>query len=246
MQRHRSMAKRIEIAPENYFGLTDAKELEKIAGGLASLRLMELETGPLWTNFTRAGLMEIHGYVLQDVYPWAGTIRTEEVAAMGIALCRAKYVNDQFNYVCRRIAKHPPSVTDLKSAVRTVADHWGELTAVHPFRDGNSRTQRFFFDQMLRHAGWGIDWQLIDATEVHAARYVAVVTGDAQFLADALLPGAGAIKDIDGPSVGKTQGQADPKQASELFHQMLEFRQSYPRQSFHESIVAGKVPKKDL
>ena len=240
MHRHRSMAKRIEIAPENYFGITDAKELEKIAGGLASLRLMELEMGPPWTNFTRAGLMEIHGYVLQDIYPWAGTIRTEEVAAMGIALCRAKYVNDQFNYVCRKIASNPPSTTDLTSALCTVADHWGELTAVHPFRDGNSRTQRFFFDQMLRHAGWGIDWQLIDATEAHAARYVAVVTGDPQFLADALLPGAGPAIEIDGPSVGKTQGQADPQQASQLFHQMMEFRQNHPGVSFHDTVMGAQ------
>ncbi|OFT86832.1 Fic family protein [Corynebacterium sp. HMSC28B08] len=35
----------------------------------------------------------------------------------------------------------------------TAADHWGEMTIVRPFRDGNSRTQRFFFDQMMRSAG---------------------------------------------------------------------------------------------
>lgn len=99
---------------------------------------------------------------------------------------------------------------------------------------------------MLRNAGWGIDWRLINATEAHAARYVAVVTGDSQFLADALLPGAGRAAEIDGLLVGKTQGQADPQQAPELFHQMLEFRQSHPSQSFHETVMLKKKSSADV
>ncbi|WP_334137134.1 Fic family protein [Corynebacterium variabile] len=88
----------------------------------------------------------------------------------------------------RDIAKHPPSTSDVDAAVATVADHWAELTMVHPFRDGNSRTQRFFFDQMLRDAGWPVDWTLVSAEQVHAARYVGAATVDSSYLAQALRP----------------------------------------------------------
>ena len=118
---------------------------------------------------------------MQDIYPWAGQIRTEEVSAMGMAMCRARYVEAELDRVMGRIAKLPVSSDDKSAAVNTIADHWSELTIVHPFRDGNSRTQRFFFDQMLRTSGWAVDWTRIDAAEAHAARYVGAATAAPHF-----------------------------------------------------------------
>nr|WP_246819541.1 Fic family protein [Corynebacterium sp. HMSC034E11] len=96
-------------------------------------------------------------------------------------MCRARYVEAELDRVMGRIAKLPVSSDDKSAAVNTVADHWSELTIVHPFRDGNSRTQRFFFDQMLRTSGWAVDWTRIDAAEAHAARYVGAATAAPHF-----------------------------------------------------------------
>ena len=176
------MARQSREAPDNLFGISDPAQLERIAGSLATQRLGELELGPPLTEFTRESLLRTHHYLMQDIYPWAGEIRTEEVGAMGMAMCRAQYVDTELDRVMSRIAKLPPSSSEIESAVRTVADHWSELTIVHPFRDGNSRTQRYFFDQMLRAAGWAVDWTRIDATQAHAARYVGAATADPSFL----------------------------------------------------------------
>lgn len=46
---------------------------------------------------------------MQDIYPWAGQIRTEEVGAMGMAMCRARYVEAELDRVMGRIAKLPVS-----------------------------------------------------------------------------------------------------------------------------------------
>ncbi|MCX2164103.1 Fic family protein [Corynebacterium auriscanis] len=78
------------------------------------------------------------------------------------------------------------------------------MTIVHPFRDGNSRTQRFFFDQMMRSAGWALDWTRINAEEVHAARYIAAATTDSRFLTDALRPGVFAADQV-GREADKTE-----------------------------------------
>ena len=190
------MARQSREAPDNLFGISDPAQLERIAGSLATQRLGELELGPPLTEFTRESLLRTHHYLMQDIYPWAGEIRTEEVGAMGMAMCRAQYVDTELDRVMSRIAKLPPSSSDIESAVRIVADHWSELTIVHPFRDGNSRTQRYFFDQMLRAAGWAVDWTRIDATEAHAARYVGAATADPSFLAQVLRPGVFAPTDL--------------------------------------------------
>ena len=175
------MAQKASAAPDNYFGIKDLALLEEMAGELSARRLFELENGPLLTEFTRESLQSTHHYLMQDIYPWAGQIRTEEVGAMGIAMCRARYVEAELDRVMGRIAKLPVYSDDKSAAVNTIADHWSELTIVHPFRDGNSRTQRFFFDQMLRTSGWAVDWTRIDAAEAHAARYVGAATAAPHF-----------------------------------------------------------------
>ncbi|MDN6707456.1 Fic family protein, partial [Corynebacterium glyciniphilum] len=107
---------------------------------------------------------------------------------MGMAMCRAQFVDNELDRVIRDIDRKSPSTTDIDAAVNTVADHWSEMTMVHPFQEGNSRTQRFFFDQMLRNAGWAVDWTQVNAERVHAARYVGAATVDSSYLAQTLRP----------------------------------------------------------
>ena len=113
-----------------------------LVGKTACRRLSELESSRPLTVFTRETLLATHAYLCGDVYPWAGTIRTSEVGAMGLAMCRAAYVDQELDRLFRRIEQSPPSAMDREAALRTVAEHWGELTIIHPFLDGNSRTQR--------------------------------------------------------------------------------------------------------
>lgn len=220
------MAERLDKAPENYFGIVDPAKLDELAGRLATRRLGELELGPPLTSFSREDLVWVHRYLLQDVHPWAGRIRTEEVGAMGMAMCRAQFVEQELDRVMRGIGARVPSISDREAAVATVADHWAELTLVHPFRDGNSRTQRFFFDQLLRSAGWAVDWTKINADEVHAARYVGAATADSAFLAEVLLPGVGTM---DTASVGTRDGRS----SAEIFRAMIAYRRSHPGAPWH-------------
>lgn len=231
------MAEKVDKAPENTFGLTDPAELEERAGEMATARLFELEHGEPLTSFTAEDLSRTHEYILQDIYPWSGQLRTEEVGAMGMPMCRSDLVPEMLNNVMRDIQKNPPSRTDKEEALRTVAGHWGEMTIVHPFRDGNSRTQRLFFDQMMRDAGWGIDWTVIDNDEVHAARYVAAATMNADFLADALRPGVKPAAEVAIGSLSETQGDRDARRSAEMYHDMRAFRRDNPGLSYHDEVL---------
>lgn len=243
------MAHQASSAPQNYFGISDPRALDEIAGELAALRLFELEHGEPLTTFTRADLCWVHRYLLQDIYPWAGQIRTVEVGAMGLPMCRAQFVDQELERVMRDIARRSPpasgaeefrntthagDATNLLGAVSTVADHWCELTLVHPFRDGNSRTQRFFFDQLLRSAGWGVDWTAIDANEVHAARYVGAATADSSFLAEVLLPGVAPMDEIAAGTLAVTAGEREPRAAADIFRAMMAHKRAYPGQPWNK------------
>ncbi len=58
-----------------------------------------------------------------------------------------------------------------------MAHFFGEVNAIHPFREGNGRTQRAFFRQLSREAGWPIDWSGLHA-EANESASMASLRGD--------------------------------------------------------------------
>ena len=124
-----------------------------------------------------------------------------------------------------QIAARPPSTTDRDAATDTIAAHWSELTLVHPFRDGNSRSQRVFFDQMFRHAGWALDWANVDAAAAHAARHVSVYNRP-DYLANQLLHAVHPAADLAGGNLAATQGNRSELSAAGYVRAMREHRAS--------------------
>jgi|ERR1039458_3437090 fido (protein-threonine AMPylation protein) len=68
---------------------------------------------------------------------------------------------------------------DREAFVARLAYYLGEINAVHPFREGNGRTQRAFFEQLAREAGYALAWQHLDAARNIEAS-AAVMRGDAE------------------------------------------------------------------
>ena len=61
--------------------------------------------------------------------------------------------------------------------VDRLAHYFAEVNAIHPFREGNGRTQRAFFHQLCRMAGWPIDWTNLDP-EANIAASMTSLHGD--------------------------------------------------------------------
>lgn len=62
--------------------------------------------------------------------------------------------------------------------VDRLAYHWGELTALHPMRDGNTRSQSAFVTQLAAAAGYRIDWERVDVDELRTVRLHAVASSE--------------------------------------------------------------------
>ena len=79
----------------------------------------------------------------------------------------------------------------LDDVVLRLAHYLGEVNAAHPFREGNGRTQRAFFRQLARDAGWSLRWSIVTADENTAASEASLL-GDNHplevLLRDALTP----------------------------------------------------------
>ena len=116
---------------DNLPGLSSVTDLEEFERRMAYVRVAELEQDPALAggDFAFDTLREIHGWILQDVYPWAGQLRSTDTQAMGMAHCRPAFLADELHRVFGGITTERPSPVDRESAIATTAHHGGELTA---------------------------------------------------------------------------------------------------------------------
>lgn len=152
---------------KNLANIRDEKELSCMEAEYTSLRLAELVTKESASCFDFAALCDMHHYIFQDVYDWAGVIRViniekSEPALGGISI---EYSD------CFDIEKDAKSILNemnhyawYKASIEVVAvifsKYLAELWKVHPYREGNTRTVITFFSQFIESKGFYIDSEL--------------------------------------------------------------------------------------
>ncbi|NKU27355.1 cell filamentation protein Fic, partial [Rhodococcus hoagii] len=106
---------------------------------------------------------------MQDVYDWAGEIRTVQTYAgdTGIPHDPPESIPDE----AQRIFGELADANHLRGLSRdefttALAEHWGDLTSLHPFVDGNSRTQRFTSTSSPGGQDGRIDWRAASAPAI--------------------------------------------------------------------------------
>jgi cell filamentation protein len=98
--------------------------------------------------------LAIHQHLFQDIYEWAGTLRTVRVAKGGSVFCYPEHVDREMRRVFDMLAAQE-RLRGLGSAEFAVAatQLLADLNAIHPFREGNGRTQTSFLKIIAEQAG---------------------------------------------------------------------------------------------
>jgi len=115
------------------------------------------------------------GRFFQDVYPWAGQLRTVLIVKAGASFCLPHQIVDTAADVFGRLAadRHLRG-RDRDSFLDGLTALHAEVNALHPFREGNGRTQRAFLGQLARDAGYRLRWEEVDRdANIDAARAAA-------------------------------------------------------------------------
>ena len=141
---------------ENKLGITSSAELARAEEKLSKIKALELfETGLLDTfpvgNFE--GLAMIHRYLFDDIYAFAGEMRTVNMAKGNFRFAPVMYLGAALD----NISKMPQSGFD------EIVEKYVEMNVAHPFREGNGRSMRIWLDCILKkELGKVIDWSHID------------------------------------------------------------------------------------
>ena len=141
----------------NKLNLTDDRKLFEAEIELASERLLELHLRPVDGDFDFAHLCEIHRRIFQDLFEWAGMPRTVNIGK-GNLFCLVQniqsFADGIFAGYYRECRAARGSREDF---VRALAKHYGDLNALHPFREGNGRAQREFARELCLRCGYAFD-----------------------------------------------------------------------------------------
>lgn len=156
----------------NLAGITDSALLEAYEGEMSIMRQVELAGIRPPVLFDFEYLKEVHRYLFQDVYAWAGEPRTVDMAKgstrFGSHLHVESYLTKLFNKLAaeRELWLRSPEVVDWAARF---AEYLGEINAAHSFREGNGRTQRLFIGRLANEHGFEIRWDRMRAEEMIAA-----------------------------------------------------------------------------
>lgn len=158
----------------NLVGAQDQVTLDTIEGDLVFVRLVQLMDHPPPPTGDLAELQAIHHHLFQDIYDWAGQPRTVDMS---------KNVDGGEPFLPFSRIEHAIAISVVAQLreerilrglgrerfIARLAHHYDQLNYVHPFRDGNGRTQRVFWSRIAREAGWELDWLSVQGAPNDAA-----------------------------------------------------------------------------
>lgn len=132
-----------------------------------SKRLQELYDKPIKIKGTTS-LLTIHKYLFQDIYAWAGKLRTVNISKDGKPFFDGERFHTAFLYIDTLIAEYKKiRKTDRKALAHKLAEILDNINYLHPFREGNGRTQREFLRLLALEKGLILNLNPPDNIEVY-------------------------------------------------------------------------------
>ena len=141
---------------ENKLGITNSIELAKEEERITKIKAIELFENKILDKIevgTYKGLAEIHKYLFEDIYEFAGEMRKENISKNNFRFASAMYLEEALN----KIDQMPQSNFD------EIVEKYIEMNVAHPFREGNGRSTRIWLDMILKkELKMVVDWSKIN------------------------------------------------------------------------------------
>lgn len=153
------------LLKENLLTINNLEDLERAEQFVFTVRALEVEQGKITIeNFNLKTLMELHHYLFQDIYRFAGKIRDVQLTKGNTRFCQMQYIQSECNRVFHELSNESEWETVEKAAAK-LAYYKSELNMIHPFREGNGRTIRIFIYLLAKTKGFLWDYSKMNREE---------------------------------------------------------------------------------
>lgn len=160
---------------KNKLNIKDNKLLKTAEEEITLIKQMELLKNPIKGNFSKSHLMNIHRFIFEDIYPFAGKIRREQISKADTMFYPPDLIDRELDKVFDKIKeKNMLKESDGKKIFDNLAYVMAELNIIHPFREGNGRSIREFIRLMAKRVGCDLNWGNIEKEKLLEASILSV------------------------------------------------------------------------
>ncbi|OZI64252.1 Fic/DOC family protein [Bordetella genomosp. 1] len=163
----------------NRLGIRTQGALDSVEATFAAIRSYELDLNPVRGKFDLSHLQALHKRLFDDVYDWAGKLRTVDISKGDTRFANFRQI-DRYAPVIAQALRAEGFLRGLDSAAFSARAGYflGEFNVLHPFREGNGRAIRELIGQLAKEAGYFIHWRGVSRQEMVSAAILAY-QGDA-------------------------------------------------------------------
>jgi cell filamentation protein len=169
---------------KNLPNLTEESDLLFFESSAVSKRLEELYFNPI-KIIDSSSLLEIHRYLFQDVYDWAGKVRTVNISKDGKPFFEGERFQTGFIYIDSLITEFAKINSEQKFEVaEKLAEILDNINFLHPFREGNGRAQREFIRLLAIQKGFHLNLNPPDNKKIYNDYMKGTIESDVKLLTE--------------------------------------------------------------
>lgn len=163
----------------NKLNIKDAKKLQAYEAKISAAKQLSLRQKGITGDFSVEHLIQIHTYLFEDIYPFAGQYRKENIAKGEFRFAEWEYIDEELERLLNKLKEENylegNSKTELASSL---AYYMSELNVLHPFREGNGRTIREFIRQLALKNGYILNLKKVSPKETLEASIKSIIETD--------------------------------------------------------------------
>lgn len=151
---------------KNLLGINTGRKLAVVEADISAVVLASLRETPISGNFDLPHLRDIHWEIFNILYAWAGELRRVEVPENDRRFTHVDAIETSaINLFASLHSEDLLKGLPRERYVERLAHYYSKLYVIRPFRNGNGRTLRAFFELLVKEAGYHLNWEHINAQE---------------------------------------------------------------------------------
>lgn len=159
----------------NKLGIQNQAQLDENETLIVGVKSLQFELAPFPEPLDFNYYKKLHRFLFDELYEWAGTVRSIDLSKQRTRFCPVREIESLAGRMFSRI-EQMDFLCGLprEDFIAELTDFYSSVNYLHPFREGNGRTQRLYFRQLAQRAGYKLDFAAVDSDRmmiatIHAA-----------------------------------------------------------------------------
>ena len=160
----------------NKLEIKDQLTLQKYEARITAAKLLALRQKGITGNFDKNHFVSIHKYIFEDIYPFAGKFRTENIAKGYFRFAEWEYIEEELDKLLLKLKnENYLNEKSEEELAKKLAYYMSELNVLHPFREGNGRTIREFIRQLALKNGYTLNLKKVEPQKMLNASIKSII-----------------------------------------------------------------------